>query len=124
MEAGYPGCPPYPKVMDIPSSIGDTLAPGKITKGGALQLQDLLRAKRLGRAEEKDKQKANNLLGLSPHWGLQNPSCSRERGLLSLGAVFLIRSCAETAGRREGRGWGRSVHCNRGCWAPNLPGAA
>lgn len=105
MEAGYPGCPPYPKVMDIPSfiGIGDTLAPGK-TKGGALQLQDLLRAKRLGRAEETDKQKANNLLGLSPHWGLQNPSCSRERGLLSLGTVFLIRSCAETAGRREGRG--------------------
>lgn len=89
-----------------------------------MQLQDLLRAKRLGRAEEKDKQKANNLLGLSPHWGLQNPSCSRERGLLSLGTVFLIRSCAETAGCREGRGWGRSVHCNRGCWAPNLPGAA
>lgn len=119
MEAGYPGCPPYPKVTDIPLSIGDTLAPGKITKGRALQLQDLLRAKRLGRAKEKDKQKAKNLLGLSLTGDF------RTRAAAGRGAAESGDCCSHSLMCRDSwlqgrQGVGQECACNRGAGLPTF----
>lgn len=123
MEAGSPGCPPYPEVMDILSPIGDTLAPGKITK--RVHCSSKTHSELRGwEGRRKRQAKGKELVRLEPSLGTSDPSCSRERRLLSLGTVFLTRSCAETAGRREGRGGAGVCTAGRGCWAQHLPGAA
>lgn len=64
----------------------------KTNKWGDCSSKTLFRQRKLrdlGKAEEKEKQKVGNLLGLSPHEGLQSMGCSRQ-GVLGCGVWGLF----------------------------------
>lgn len=123
MEAGSPGCPPYTEVMDILSSIGDILVPGKITKG--VRCSSKTHSELRGwEGRRKRQAKGKELVRLEPSLGTSEPELQQGEEAAEFGDCFsLARVQRQLAAGKAGGGAGVCTAV-RGCWAQHLPGAA